>query len=60
MFSWRNPGDVSVIKGEAEFEMRLLEAPLDNPYECLPWGWRVLFEDTRKKQREDAAGCAMQ
>lgn len=39
MFSWKAPADRTVLES-GPFELRILEEPKANPYECLPSKWR--------------------
>ena len=54
LFEWSNPNDVKIMK-EGPFEFRVINKPLDSPYDCLPREWKDWFQ----KQREQKSSCCL-
>lgn len=46
MFDWKVDEDRKRIQN-GPFEFRILEKPVEDPYECLSPDWRIFFEELR-------------
>jgi len=56
MFSWKDAQEKSVLEN-GPFQLRILEQPKSNPYECLPNKWRTWFEQERGFNLRNNAGA---
>eukprot|EP00027_Filamoeba_sp_ATCC50430_P014116 CAMPEP_0168574356 /NCGR_PEP_ID=MMETSP0413-20121227/19032_1 /TAXON_ID=136452 /ORGANISM="Filamoeba nolandi, Strain NC-AS-23-1" /LENGTH=380 /DNA_ID=CAMNT_0008607683 /DNA_START=165 /DNA_END=1307 /DNA_ORIENTATION=- len=51
MFSWKNPEDVAIIKGEKPLQFRVLQQVVDCPLDCFHYKWKEFISEYQGRKK---------